>query len=163
MKADMEVLNISELDFSFRDEVASLPGGENIMRCFACGTCSAGCPITEIDEEYNCRTLVRKILFGLRDEVLSSPAIWLCLECYRCSARCPQKVNFTDIMRILRYLAVKNNHIAPETAAKVRDIDNFINIVRRDFIHHEFQPVEGFKKKLKSMIEEKIAQKDKNA
>ena len=44
---------VNELDLNFRDEVASQPGGENIKRCFACGTCAAGCPITEIDEEYN--------------------------------------------------------------------------------------------------------------
>jgi len=156
-----EVVDVSELDFSFRDEVASMPGGENIKRCFACGTCAAGCPITEVDEEYNCRRLIRKILLGMREEVLSSSVIWLCLECYRCYARCPQKVNFTDVMRILRYLAIKNHHIAPETLARVKDIDNFVQIVRRDLVRHGFQPLEGLTKKLQSMIAEKIEEKPK--
>ena len=159
MKEANEVLNVNELDFSFRDEVASMPGGENIMRCFACGTCAAGCPITEVDEEYNCRRLVRKILLGIREEVLSSSVIWLCLECYRCYARCPQKVNFTDVMRILRYLSIKNRHIAPETLTRVKDIDSFVQTVRRDLIKHGFQPIEGLPKKLKSMIDEKIDEK----
>ncbi len=159
MEEVVEVLNVNELDFSFRDEVASMPGGENIKRCFACGTCAAGCPITEVDEEYNCRRLVRKILLGMRDEVLSSSVIWLCLECYRCYARCPQKVNFTDVMRILRYLAIKNRHIAPETLARVKDIDSFVQTVRRDLIKHGFQPIEGLTKKLKSMIDEKLEEK----
>ena len=161
MKEANEVLNVNELDFSFREEVASMPGGENIKRCFACGTCAAGCPITEVDEEYNCRRLIRKILLGMREEVLSSSVIWLCLECYRCYARCPQKVNFTDVMRILRYLSIKNRHIAPETLARVKDIDSFVQIVRRDLVRHGFQPIEGVTKKLQSMIAEKIEKKPK--
>ncbi len=49
---------VEDLDTSFCDEVASLPGGENIKKCFACGTCAAGCPVTNIDEEYNCRKII---------------------------------------------------------------------------------------------------------
>jgi heterodisulfide reductase subunit C len=60
------VINVDNLDSGFRDEVASMPGGGNIAKCFACGTCAAGCPVTTIDEEYNCRTIIRKILFGMR-------------------------------------------------------------------------------------------------
>ena len=40
---------VESLDPGFCDEIASLPGGENIRKCFACGTCSAGCPVTNID------------------------------------------------------------------------------------------------------------------
>ncbi len=40
---------VSQLDLRFRDEIADQPGGENIRRCFACGTCAAGCPVTEVD------------------------------------------------------------------------------------------------------------------
>ena len=63
-------------------------GGEHIKRCFACGTCAAGCPVTNIDEEYNSRKIIRQVLFGMREEVLKSPLIWFCLTCYRFSARC---------------------------------------------------------------------------
>ena len=75
---------LDQLDLGFRDEIASHPGGENIRRCFACGTCAAGCPVTDVDSEYNCRRIIRQILFGMREDVLSSPLIWLCLICYRC-------------------------------------------------------------------------------
>ena len=147
---------VNELDVSFREEISSQPGGENIKRCFACGTCAAGCPITEIDEEYNCRRIVRQILLGMRNEVLSSPMIWLCLLCYRCYARCPQKVNFTDIMKVLRYLAIKGRHVPAQTPTQVEDLDRFIQGIRRTFIKNMFEPQEKIGEEMKSKIDQEL-------
>jgi len=130
---------ISQLDLRFRDEIASHPGGENIRRCFACGTCAAGCPVTEVDSDYNCRRIIRQILLGMREEVLSSPLIWLCLVCYRCYVRCPQQVNFTDIMRVLRYLAVKEKRVSPETFERINELDRFSQLVRHDLVKSFFE------------------------
>ncbi len=125
-------VTVSRLDLSFRDEIASHPGGENIRRCFACGTCAASCPVTQVDSEYNCRHIIRQILFGMREEVLSSPLIWMCLVCYRCYVRCPQKVNFTDIMRVLRYLAVKEKRVSPKAFEHINELDRLSQLVRHD-------------------------------
>ena len=125
---------VGELDLRFRDEIAGHPGGENIRRCFACGTCAAGCPVTDVDSEYNCRRIIRQILFGMREEVLSSPLIWMYLVCYRCYVRCPQKVNFTDIMRVLRYLAVKENRVSSQTFERINQLDRFSQVVRHDLV-----------------------------
>jgi heterodisulfide reductase subunit C2 len=133
-KKKLDPVLVSELDSSFTDAVASMPGGANIRKCYACGTCAAGCPVTNIDEEYNCRTLIRKILFGMKEEVLKSPVIWLCVMCYRCYARCPQQVNFTDIMRALRHMAVREGYAKPEMLAKEDEADRKAQMVRRDTI-----------------------------
>lgn len=133
-KEDTEKLIVENLDPGFCDEVASLPGGEHIRKCFACGTCAAGCPVTDIDEEYNPRKIVRQVLLGMRDEVLSSPLIWFCLVCYRCYARCPQKVNFTDVMRVLRYLAIKGGYAPPDILSRTEEIDRYTYMLRRDMM-----------------------------
>ena len=125
---------VEDLDPGFRDEVASLPGGENIKKCFACGTCAAGCPVTNIDDEYNSRTIIRKVLLGMREEVLKSPAIWLCIMCYRCYARCPQEVNFTDVMRALRHLAIKEGYAPADMLSSSDEIDRLSQLVRRDMV-----------------------------
>jgi len=156
MEDGKKAVVVSDLKSSFREEIASQPGGENIKRCFTCGTCVAGCPITEVDEDFNCRRIVRQILLGMRDEVLSSPAIWLCLECYRCYARCPQKVNFTDIMRILRYLSIKGNYVPAGKMKDIEDLDRFIQEVRCSFIKHTFKPEEKTAEEIKSKIEQKL-------
>ena len=147
-----QVVSVSDLDLSFAEEVASQPGGEHIRRCFACGTCAAGCPVTEVDPDYNPRKIIRQILFGMRDEVLSSPRIWYCLVCYRCYARCPQKVNFTDIMRALRYLAIKGRHAPGDELRRIEEIDRFAQTLRHDLIQHSFEKrpelLEAFRKKV---------------
>ncbi|MFQ6035083.1 MAG: 4Fe-4S dicluster domain-containing protein [Sedimentisphaerales bacterium] len=130
---------LSQLDLHFCDEIASHPGGENIRRCFACGTCAAGCPVTDVDSEYNCRRIIRQILLGMREEVLSSPLIWLCLVCYRCYVRCPQQVNFTDIMRVLRYLAVKEKRVGPQVFERINELDKFSQVVRHDLVKGFFK------------------------
>jgi heterodisulfide reductase subunit C len=133
-KSNSDVIVVEDLDAGFRDEVASMPGGANITKCFACGTCAAGCPVTNVDEEYNCRTIIRKVLFGMREEVLKSPAIWLCMMCYRCYARCPQQVNFTDIMRALRHLAVRDGYASVDLLAKEDEFDRKAQTLRRDLV-----------------------------
>ncbi len=65
-----DTVEVAELDASFGNEVLAQPGGEFLRRCFACGTCVAGCPVSEVEPEYSPRRIVRQILFGMRDEVL---------------------------------------------------------------------------------------------
>jgi len=133
-KEDTEKIAVEDLDSGFADEVVLVPGGENIRKCFACGTCCAGCPVTNVDEDYNCRKIIRQVLFGMRDEVLKSPLIWFCLMCYRCTARCPQQVNFTDVMRALRHLAVRDGHVPADMLASSDEIDRLAQMVRRDLV-----------------------------
>ncbi|MHC4713296.1 MAG: 4Fe-4S dicluster domain-containing protein [Planctomycetota bacterium] len=157
-KEDTEKIVVEELDPGFRDEVASLPGGENIRKCFACGTCAAGCPVTNVDEEYNCRRIIRQILLGMREEVLKSPVIWFCIMCYRCYARCPQQVNFTDVMKVLRHLAVKDGHAPKDMFADSDEIDRLAQLMRRDMIKGT---VEG-RKQIIEEIKAKIDQGKEN-
>ena len=156
MADEEQVVAVSDLDLGFADEVASQPGGEHIFRCFACGTCAAGCPITEVDPDYNPRKIIRQILFGMRDEVLSSPRIWYCLICYRCYARCPQKVNFTDIMRALRYLAIKGRHAPREILERIEEIDLLAQSLRHDLIEYSFEKrsevLEAFRDKVEKQL-----------
>jgi heterodisulfide reductase subunit C len=133
-KNSSDAVAVEKLDAGFRDEVASMPGGGNIARCFACGTCAAGCPVTNVDDDYNCRTIIRKVLFGMREEVLTSPSIWLCQMCYRCYARCPQQVNFTDIMRALRHLAVRDGYASSAMLMQEEAIEKQAQTMRRDLV-----------------------------
>jgi heterodisulfide reductase subunit C len=158
MEAEKEgapkTINVEELDTTFCDEVASQPGGEHVKRCFACGTCAAGCPVTDIDEEYNCRRIIRQIAFGMRDEVLASPLIWFCMLCYRCYARCPQKVNFTDVMRALRYMAIKGKHAPPDILDRMDDVERFSQMLRHDLVTHSFDGRKEILAELKKRIDE---------
>ncbi len=111
------------LDQNFKNLVASHPGGERVLNCFLCGTCTAGCPISEITEDYNPRKMMRKILLGMKDDVLSSGEIWKCYQCHTCVAHCPQDVRFADIVRALREIAVEEGICDGQFAEKVEQLD----------------------------------------
>jgi len=103
--------------------LAAHPGAERVLNCFLCGTCTAGCPISEIDEGYNPRKIMRQILLGLNYETLSSGDIWKCYQCHTCVAHCPQDVRFADIVRALREIAVEEGIYESSLAEKVEQLD----------------------------------------
>jgi len=121
---------VNELDPKFKYEVAEQPGGENIKVCFSCGLCTAGCPVSEIDENYNPRKIIHMVLLGMRQQVLSTDFIWLCSLCYTCYAHCPQNVKFTDVMRALRTMAVKEGYVHPSFPDRIKEIDNLSEKLR---------------------------------
>ena len=127
-------ISSDELDKNFKYEVAAQPGGENIKKCFSCGTCTAGCPVSEVDESFNPRKIIRMVLLGMKKEVLSSKVIWYCCSCYTCYAQCPQNVKFTDVMAALRHLAIKEGYVRKGFLDKVYNIDNLAQKIRLDIV-----------------------------
>ena len=115
----METILSNDLDPKFKFDVAAYPGGENIKLCYACGTCTAACPVAGVDAEFNPRKIIRQVLLGMRQQVLSSPLIWRCIQCYACYATCPQNVKFRDIILALRAMAVKEGHV---DAGRLKDL-----------------------------------------
>jgi len=126
----MGTIVLNELDPKFKYEVAEQPGGENIKVCFSCGLCTAGCPVSEIDENYNPRKIIHMVLLGMRQQVLSSDIIWLCSLCYTCYAHCPQDVKFTDVMRALRTMAMNEGYVHPSFPDRIKEIDNLSQKLR---------------------------------
>lgn len=91
---------------SFLQEVvADTPGGEQIMHCLQCGSCSGSCPNGD-DMQHTPRALFALINAGEREEVLSSNTMWCCVSCYLCMTRCPQNIPVTDIMYALKRMSI---------------------------------------------------------
>ena len=128
----METIDSNDLDSRFKYDVAAYPGGENIKLCYACGTCTAGCPVAEVDTEFNPRKIIRQVLLGMRKEVLSSPLIWRCVQCYSCTAKCPQNVKFREIIRALREMAVDEGLADAALIREVGELDRLSQKLRRD-------------------------------
>jgi len=129
-KETKKVIRSSELDPKFKYEVASHPGGEKLKVCYACGVCTAGCPVSEVSEDFDPRKIIRMVLMGMKERVLSSDFIWYCTQCFTCSGHCPQNVKFTDIMRVLRDMAVKEGYVDSSFLQKAKELDRFSQKVR---------------------------------
>jgi heterodisulfide reductase subunit C len=113
------VIDAREMNATFADQVAAEPGGEFIRRCFACGTCTASCPVREVTERYNPRRIIHMTVLGLKERVLSSDFIWLCSTCYACYERCPQDVRITELMHAIKNVAVREGYIHPSFRSQV--------------------------------------------
>lgn len=109
---------INECDPNFKHEIAAEPGGEGIKVCFTCSACAARCPVAGHKPEYDPRRIIRLALLGRREEVLSSPLIWLCSTCYSCQEVCPQQVRFTEVLTAIKNLAARAGY-APDSSAAV--------------------------------------------
>ena len=125
---------MKKIDPEFKNEVAGCPGGENIMRCFACGTCVLSCPVSEVTSDYSPRKIIHMILLGMKEEVLCSEAIWYCMSCYRCHVRCPQDVKYPEIMRVLRKLAAEQGYVKTGFIAALGEVDKVTQKIRRDML-----------------------------
>ena len=102
-----ETVKQSEIDPKFKHEISKIKGGEKLMCCFQCGTCTSDCPIARFSDTYRPRQIIRMTQLGLRERVLHSDTLWLCAACFTCSDRCPQDVEVASVIRVLRNLAAQ--------------------------------------------------------
>jgi heterodisulfide reductase subunit C len=114
----------------FIREIEEIPGGERIIDCIQCGTCSGSCPTSTL-MDYTPRKLFAMIRAGLKDEVLSCNTFWYCTSCYSCTVRCPQQIKITDIMYALKRLALQSGRRRRGDNARVF-YETFVDIVERD-------------------------------
>ena len=121
-------------DTQFKYQVAARPGGEGLLACFSCGVCTAGCPVSEVENDFNPRRIIHQVLVGDRETVLSSKSIWMCIGCYTCTAHCPQDVEFTNILKVLRFMAIEEGYAKPHWIKMIEDVDRRTQKLRRDLI-----------------------------
>jgi heterodisulfide reductase subunit C len=73
---------------------------------------------------------------GMKDAVLRSHAIWLCVSCETCGTRCPNKIDIGVLMDTLREMAVKGKVPAAEKNIHLLH-EAFVESIRRGGRVHE--------------------------
>jgi heterodisulfide reductase subunit C len=106
-----EPIKASEIDPKFKYEISKMHGGEKLLRCFQCGTCTSDCPVARFSETYRPRQIIRMAQLGLKERVLNSDTLWLCAACFTCTDRCPQDVEVASVIRVLRNLAAEKGMV----------------------------------------------------
>ena len=82
--------------------------GQNVLACYQCGKCSAGCPMASLMDLLP-NQIIRLVQLRQINEVLNSKTIWLCASCFTCTARCPKGVDLAKVMEALRLLLLRKN------------------------------------------------------
>lgn len=109
--SESESAKPSKINPRFRYEVAKMPGGEKLLQCFQCGTCTSDCPIARFNETYRPRNIIHMVQIGLKNKILESEFLWLCASCFTCTDRCPQGVEVASVIRILKNMAAEEGHV----------------------------------------------------
>jgi len=103
---------------SFKDreivELNQLPSAGTFSYCFGCQTCTTVCPVVN-EYENPLETLgllphqiMNCLGLGLVEMASGPRMLWDCVTCYQCQEHCPQTVQVTDLLFLLKNLAVKN-------------------------------------------------------
>lgn len=80
--------------------------GQNLLACYQCGKCSAGCPaVSQMDILPN--QIIRFAQLGFKDELLESRSIWICESCFMCNSRCPKGINIAEVIEVLRQILLR--------------------------------------------------------
>ena len=91
---------ITDYNEQLEDEIAALPGGEFIHRCWQCGSCTNSCTINAINPDFNPRFWIYLIRNGMESELLrDKDIIWQCVSCNKCTYACPRDVMPEGVMK----------------------------------------------------------------
>ena len=107
---------------NFAEQVKAIPGGEMLMMCFSCGTCTSKCMIQEkLEPNYNPRRLIREAVFNLEETAFNDKTTWLCTACDLCYPACPQEIHISGVITAVKQLAVAQGRQTPYQTARVNE------------------------------------------
>ena len=103
---------VSDYNESLQDEIAALPGGENVHRCWQCGSCTNACTVNAINPDFNPRHWIYLIRMGMESELLrDKEIIWQCVSCNKCTYACPRDVVPEGVMKSLSHWMELKGHV----------------------------------------------------
>ena len=100
LNKEANLIRAEEVEPGFKKEIMDA-GAETVALCYQCGTCTGSCPSGK-RTPYRIRSIIRKSLMGLKNEVMEDDSLWECVTCYACQERCPRGVAIVDVVKILR-------------------------------------------------------------
>ncbi|MBU1210543.1 MAG: 4Fe-4S dicluster domain-containing protein [Alphaproteobacteria bacterium] len=117
----IETRVIADYNEAMEEEIAALPGGENIHRCWQCGSCTNSCTVHAIEPRFNPRYWIYLIRTGMESELLrDKDLIWQCVSCNKCTYACPRDVVPEGVMKATAHWLEMKGHV-PESPSMIFD------------------------------------------
>ncbi len=114
---------VTDYNESLQEEIAALPGGEYIHRCWQCGSCTNACTINAINPDFNPRYWIYLIRLGMEDELLrDKDIIWQCVSCNKCTYACPRDVVPEGVMHATALWLEMKGHTEEKPAEVFDDV-----------------------------------------
>jgi len=103
-------------DLNFVKEVIAA-GADSLKKCYQCSTCTVVCEVTQ-DKKPFPRKEMLYAQWGMKDQLMTNPDIWLCHQCSDCTAYCPRGAKPGEVLGAVRKMAIKE-YSAPRFLAEL--------------------------------------------
>jgi len=112
---------VTDYNEAMEEEIAALPGGENIHRCWQCGSCTNACTVHALNPDFNPRYWIYLIRTGMESELLrDKDIIWQCVSCNKCTYACPRDVVPEAVMKATSHWLELKGH-TPKSHSTIFD------------------------------------------
>jgi len=112
---------VTDYNEALEEEIAGLPGGEFIHRCWQCGSCTNSCTVNAINPDFNPRYWIYLIRMGMESELLrDKDIIWQCVSCNKCTYSCPRDVYPESVMKATSHWLELKGH-TPKSPSMIFD------------------------------------------
>ena len=112
---------ITDYNEAMQEEISALPGGENIHRCWQCGSCTNACTVNAVNPDFNPRYWIYLIRTGMEEELLRDKDIlWQCVSCNKCTYACPRDVAPEGVMKATAHWLELKGH-TPKSPSTIFD------------------------------------------
>jgi heterodisulfide reductase subunit C len=110
---------VSDYDGDFSRTIQRYGGGENVHRCWQCGSCTNACTVYAINADFNPRYWIYLVNIGLKEELLKDKdIIWQCVSCNQCTNICPKDVRPEGVMKALQHWLEDEGHVPKSNSTK---------------------------------------------
>jgi heterodisulfide reductase subunit C len=121
---------VADYNEALQDEIAALPGGEHIHRCWQCGSCTNSCTVNAENPDFNPRFWIYLIRMGMESELLrDKDIIWQCVSCHKCTSACPRDVVPEGVMKATAHWLALKGH-TPKSKSQLFDEEFAEQVVR---------------------------------
>jgi heterodisulfide reductase subunit C2 len=142
---------VTDYNERLEEEIAALPGGEYIHRCWQCGSCTNSCTVNAVNPDFNPRFWIYLIRMGMESELLrDKDIVWQCVSCHKCTYACPRDVVPEGVMKATAHWLELKGH-APKSRSTIFDEEFTAQVVAtgkieegrviRNFFAHTGQPL----------------------
>ena len=112
---------VTDYNEALEQEIAALPGGEFIHRCWQCGSCTNACTVNALNPDFNPRYWIYLIRTGMEAELLrDKDIIWQCVSCHKCTHVCPRDVVPEGVMKAASHWLELKGH-TPKSHSMIFD------------------------------------------
>jgi heterodisulfide reductase subunit C2 len=112
---------VTDYNEALQEEIAALPGGEHINRCWQCGSCTNSCTVNAVNPDFNPRFWIYLIRMGMEAELLrDKDIIWQCVSCNKCTYACPRDVFPEGVMKATAHWLELKGH-TPKSSSTIFD------------------------------------------